>query len=730
MAITPPPTIADAPEAPDRAQRSTFSPRVTLLASYIKNVLVQAMTAMTQWMYSVATQTEANAIASQAGAASANYKGLWSTLVGALNIPASTSHSGKLWLLTGNVANVAAHTPGVSASWQEIGRALTPSSSLTQAIANDLVLTNASAQALRINCIEIGRSVRLPDATTLNLGTQYVLSNTGAQPLGLRNTGVVLIGVVQGFGTATVVLVDNSTSAGTWLVSGNLLPALVTVDHTFSSTFAVRPINAYAQMDEHLSVHFVPLAAGGFAAVAINSAARQLGTPFTVDSNPLATMDYPVHAAFKTVGYRLIVFWTTTSASCCRVLEVSGVTLTAGTTQTTSSRFFPATPQAENSIGPPCIVPLTALLYYLAGMDANTTLCSTAVAVDNLTPTIGARVNTATGNLCYQPVAYRWDDATALVHYKGGSDPYPNYARAIGVGGAGGVVCTAGAETAITGVSGTTSATPASCQLASGKVLIADNNYTTVCNASVLTVSGLSTSAGAAFTVESGLSSAPAVRFGAINQTRIESRFARGMTALSSTTAVLNYRVGNDSRSVVLLESANTLSAPGGILREALSLNAVSGLGSHGPIGSTEMLSFHDGVRAAGVSAYSQIAVPYQIIGTTISTGLAHCMTETPVAESVVYDCGVKIGSNYLYTRDNALRAYVPLSVYKSDGNRVVHRGEIDLPVSSMDGINSNYNAVGWGKPNLGNGTLIFTNTAGQVGTAQLMRMTRIEVVA
>lgn len=47
----------------------------------------------------------------------ANYKGPWSSLAGALAIPASVSHSGKIWTLTENVANVAAETPGVSAKW-------------------------------------------------------------------------------------------------------------------------------------------------------------------------------------------------------------------------------------------------------------------------------------------------------------------------------------------------------------------------------------------------------------------------------------------------------------------------------------------------------------------------------------------------------------------------------------------------------------------------------------
>lgn len=51
---------------------------------------------------------------------SANYKGDWSTLTGALNIPASCSYGSRIWLLTSNLANVAAAQPGVSSSWLDI----------------------------------------------------------------------------------------------------------------------------------------------------------------------------------------------------------------------------------------------------------------------------------------------------------------------------------------------------------------------------------------------------------------------------------------------------------------------------------------------------------------------------------------------------------------------------------------------------------------------------------
>ena len=50
----------------------------------------------------------------------ANFKGDWAALTGALNIPASCSYAGRVWLLTANLGNVTTAQPGVSASWLDI----------------------------------------------------------------------------------------------------------------------------------------------------------------------------------------------------------------------------------------------------------------------------------------------------------------------------------------------------------------------------------------------------------------------------------------------------------------------------------------------------------------------------------------------------------------------------------------------------------------------------------
>lgn len=50
----------------------------------------------------------------------ANYKGQWSTLTGALNKPAAVGHGGLFWLLVNNLANVTTSEPGMTNDWTRI----------------------------------------------------------------------------------------------------------------------------------------------------------------------------------------------------------------------------------------------------------------------------------------------------------------------------------------------------------------------------------------------------------------------------------------------------------------------------------------------------------------------------------------------------------------------------------------------------------------------------------
>ncbi|MEJ5128220.1 hypothetical protein WH367_19425 [Comamonas sp. MYb21] len=55
--------------------------------------------------------------------AAANYKGDWAGLTGALAVPATVTHLGRLWYLKSNLANVASQTPALGSTyWGEVSR--------------------------------------------------------------------------------------------------------------------------------------------------------------------------------------------------------------------------------------------------------------------------------------------------------------------------------------------------------------------------------------------------------------------------------------------------------------------------------------------------------------------------------------------------------------------------------------------------------------------------------
>ncbi len=66
-----------------------------------------------------AATSESNCITLEATVVgTANFKGLWADLVGALNKPASVAHNDQIWVLLNNLANVTTSEPGVTGDWQ------------------------------------------------------------------------------------------------------------------------------------------------------------------------------------------------------------------------------------------------------------------------------------------------------------------------------------------------------------------------------------------------------------------------------------------------------------------------------------------------------------------------------------------------------------------------------------------------------------------------------------
>jgi len=126
MAVTPPPLITtDVSDPPIRGQeQAVFSPKMdSFLASF--NPFKIAQNTLAGWMETVANLVEgwandadvsatAAALSESAANSAANFKGLWSSLSGALNKPATVLHDGSYWVLLNNLANVASSTPSPS----------------------------------------------------------------------------------------------------------------------------------------------------------------------------------------------------------------------------------------------------------------------------------------------------------------------------------------------------------------------------------------------------------------------------------------------------------------------------------------------------------------------------------------------------------------------------------------------------------------------------------------
>lgn len=136
MAVTPVPAAPVVPAFPGLAEKTagTYNKSAYDWANAFP-IAATAMKALADNAFANAGDANASATAAAASATSAsdakaaafnaaNFKGNWSALTGALAIPASVRHNGRIWLLVANVADVTTAQPGVSASWVSMDGAL------------------------------------------------------------------------------------------------------------------------------------------------------------------------------------------------------------------------------------------------------------------------------------------------------------------------------------------------------------------------------------------------------------------------------------------------------------------------------------------------------------------------------------------------------------------------------------------------------------------------------
>ena len=166
MAITAlptPPSRQDPANFSDRADAflgalPTFTTEANALATDVNAKQVTASAAAITAVSAASAAASAAALSEANAASTANFKGIWSSLTGALNKPASVSHNGTIWALLNNLANVALSQPGVTADWVYVSGSGAPytvtTALVTQAVMGGrYALTNATAQAAATNLI-------------------------------------------------------------------------------------------------------------------------------------------------------------------------------------------------------------------------------------------------------------------------------------------------------------------------------------------------------------------------------------------------------------------------------------------------------------------------------------------------------------------------------------------------------------------------------------------------
>jgi hypothetical protein len=184
--------ITALPAAPSRADPTNFPTRGDALLGQLPtfvdeaNALALDVNAKQALATTAAAAAQAASIAAQAAA---NYKGLWTGLTGALNIPAAVFHANNFWVLTASLANVTTATPGVSSVWQMmngtmVSPAMAPVVGAASVDAAQALLLNGQAWAGFRNVLINGGFDVQQSGSSGSLGgynaDQWVASWTGA----------------------------------------------------------------------------------------------------------------------------------------------------------------------------------------------------------------------------------------------------------------------------------------------------------------------------------------------------------------------------------------------------------------------------------------------------------------------------------------------------------------------------------------------------------------------
>ena len=187
-------------------------------------------------------------------------------------------------------------------------------------------LTSSSDGAINVNFTASFQSVTLPNATTESEAAfLYNINNTSAFIGTLYDAAGSILGFIPAGSSVSVGLADNTTSAGTWIVSGH---------QTLGVTSELGSSLSFSQFIDLGTSRYLLYSTTGSMFV-YNSSTNTIGSVYTP---PIASYDITVLDTDKL----LIMYPNSTSSTTAynvRVITISGTTLTAQTAYTTSNTF-------------------------------------------------------------------------------------------------------------------------------------------------------------------------------------------------------------------------------------------------------------------------------------------------------------------------------------------------------------------------------------------------------
>jgi hypothetical protein len=200
---------------------------------------------------------------------------------------------------------------------------LNQSNTSTTAAAGTTALTAASSYSQTLNGTGT-QTYTMPDATTLTTGVAFVFNNNATGTLTLQDYATATIGTITSGGAVELVLLSNSTVAGTWDVHGYLpeavtwgtnalaLGSTVITGGTWNggtiptgyggtglTTFSAANNALYSTSSSALAAGTLPIAAGGTGATTAAAAFNAL--------DPMTTTGDMIYASGTNTAARLAV---------------------------------------------------------------------------------------------------------------------------------------------------------------------------------------------------------------------------------------------------------------------------------------------------------------------------------------------------------------------------------------------------------------------------------------